>query len=147
MVVLPLVDLVANVWPLQIGQLEWRYGAWGVLSAYLLTPLLGVMMLAAAAALLGHARMLGALFWLYFLAAAVLLIGSVLFVLDVFQLRGAVPQAGQSQYDVGAAKALVKHIVVAVALFWLGWGCRMAAKQARTARPRGKPDVLVDPSR
>jgi hypothetical protein len=143
MVALSLLDLVTNVWPLQAGLLEWRYGAWGLLSGYLLTPLLGMIMLAAAAALMGHARALAALFWVNLLVAAVLLVGSVFFVLDVVQLRGAVPVGEQSRYDTGASKALLKHVLVAAALFWLGRACRTAAKQSRAPRIQGKPDVLV----
>jgi len=144
LILLSLVDLVANIWPLQFGQLEWRYGAWGLLSAYLLTPLLGTILLAAAAALLGHNRALSVLSWLNLTAAGLLVVGSVLFVLDVVQLRGAVPLGDQSRFDTGAAKALIKYFAVGGVLAWLGFACRSAARQATASRARrGDSGVLV----
>ncbi|HWP37667.1 MAG TPA: hypothetical protein VNL18_08980 [Gemmatimonadales bacterium] len=143
MIALSLLDYVANVWPLQPGQLEWRYGAWGILSGYALTPLLGTVMVAAAAAILGHRRALAVLFWLYLLAAVLLIAGTILFVLDVVQLRAQVPSGEQVRFDTGAWKAGAKHLLVAAALVWLGRGCRSASRQAAPRRSRSDADVLV----
>jgi hypothetical protein len=54
LVVTPLVDLVANVWPPRLSAVEWRFGTFGLLSGFLLTPLLGMVLATAAAALLEH---------------------------------------------------------------------------------------------
>jgi hypothetical protein len=147
MVALSALDYATNVWPPQPAQLEWRYGAWGILSGYLLTPLLGAVMLAAAAAVLGHRRTLAAFFWLSLVTAAVLIAGTILFVLDVVQLRVAVPSGEQPRFDTGAWKAVVKHVLVAAAMLWLGRGSRSAARQAVGRRPPAEPEVLVAASR
>ena len=141
MVVLSLVDLVTNVLPLQFGELQWRYGAWGLLAGFLLTPVLGMFMLAAAAAVLVHGGALKTLWWINLAVSVVLVLGSVMFVLDVLQFRGAVPRGDLSRFDIGAAKALLKHVTVAAALFWLGRACRSAATRAATGRRGG--GVLV----
>ena len=41
MIVLPLGDLGASVWPPHPMQLQWRFGTFGLVSGFLLTPLFG----------------------------------------------------------------------------------------------------------
>jgi hypothetical protein len=148
MVALSLMDLVTSIWPLQIGEVQWRYGAWGLLSGFTLTPLLGAFMLAAAAALLGHARVLRALWWAYLATAIMLGLGSALFVLDVLQVRGSVAEGERARFDVGVAKALLKHVTVLAAVLWLGRSCRSAAREGRTGQRRvSAPDVLLEPAK
>ena len=143
MVGLTLADVVATIWPLQFGEIQWRYGAWGLLSGFLLTPVFGLFMLAAAGVILGHVRVLKALWWVNLALALVLVAGCVMFALDVLQLRGAVPPEAKLRFDVGAVKAVVKHLLVAVGLFWLGWACRRGASDAAVRRRSGSSGVLV----
>lgn len=147
-VILPIVDLVTNVIPLQPGDVAWRYGAVGLSSGFLLTPLLGMLVLALGAAYAEHALVLRILAGLG-IAGAVVLIGvSVLFTLDALQLRGAVTPAESARFDIGAVKAVGKNVVGAVALGWLGRGSWLAARRAvRTHRARTAEPPSVARSR
>jgi hypothetical protein len=143
MVILTAVDVLATVWPVQPGAVQWRYGAWGLLSGFLLTPLLGMVMIAAASAILGHADGLKAQWWINLGMVLLLVLGSGLFVLDVVQLRGTVPPEDLSRYQAGAAKALLKHLAVAAALFVLARGCRATARRLSAGRRQSSPQGLV----
>lgn len=139
MIVLPAADLVANVWPANVGQLEWRFGTVGLLAGYLLTPVFGVLMIAFGAALLGH-RMLQRLLAIANVLAAVLFAGViVIFALDWLQLRATLPAEARATMDLGSGKALFREAVVAALLLWLGIvGWRISRRShgdARAARP------------
>jgi hypothetical protein len=60
--------------------------------------------------------------------------GTVLFVLDALQLRGAVQPEELSRFDVGAAKAVAKNLLGAAALVSLWWACKRAARSAAQMR-------------
>jgi hypothetical protein len=70
------------------------------------------------------------------MVTAVLLIAATLFfALDVLQLRAGIDPEGRSMFDVGAAKATIKHLMLAPALGWLGWvGIRVSKKSSRGKR-------------
>lgn len=142
LVVLPFIDLAANLWPWQPGSVDWRFGAYGLLSGYLMTPMIGVAVALLAAVAWGHrrvARLLGATS----LGLGILiLVGAGLFALDVLQLRASIPPEGLSRFDVGGAKAIVKNGSMAVALVWLGiaaWRATPATAVAARATGRGVP--------
>lgn len=139
LIVLPLVDLVANVWPFAPAEAAWRYGALGLLSGFLLTPLLGLLMAVLMAAHEGHPIMLRISAWVSLAAAAACLACVLLFALDVLQVRSSVPPEARTTFDIGAAKAELKYLAVAVALVWLWIGGRRAARygsrQGRTTEP------------
>src|SRR6185436_5152517 len=91
MIVTPAVDFVTNVWPLNPGDLLWRYGSNGLLAGFLLTPLLGALLAGLAAHALGH-RVMARLVATFNVVGAVLLFAaSVMFSLDVLEYRHAVP--------------------------------------------------------
>ncbi len=138
----PLVDFVANAWPARGGEVAWRYGAVGLLSGYVLTPLLGLGLAGAIAVTLGHRPVTRILLFISLAAALVLLVASVDFSLDALQLRHNVPAPQRRNFDLGAAKALVKHGSVAVALVWLGVAMFRALRATR-AGERGPVAPLV----
>lgn len=116
LVVVPLGDYLASVWPLRPGELQWRYASEGLLAGFLLTPYLGLALASSVAAWRGHGRVLQ---WLGRLTAVtvVVLVGvDGGFVLDVLQLRETVPREALARYDLGAAKTVVEYLLVAVAL-------------------------------
>jgi hypothetical protein len=120
LIVTPLIDLALNIAPFRFGEIRWRYGTAGLLSGFLLTPLLGAVVATAAAMMLGQARMVRVIA-LVNLAAAVLLLGVAgLFVLDALQLRGFTPPDELGIFDISVLKAGAKHLSTAIALLWLG---------------------------
>ena len=134
MIVTPALDFVANVWPLRPGNLEWRYGTIGLLSGFAMTPLIGMLIVTGTAGLLGHARVLRVGAIVSLVVAVLLALATVLFVLDVLQFRPTVPLAAVANYDLGSWKAALKHLLVVVALAWLGHAAWRAAR--RSALPR-----------
>jgi len=129
LVVTPVMDVLTNVWPLAFGDLRWRYGAVGLLSGFLLTTLLGMALAVLTAVALRHRRVLTVLFGLNVAAAVVLLATTVLFGLDVLQVRVTVPMESRGLFDVGAAKALLKHFTLVASFAALGVGARSSMLQ------------------
>jgi hypothetical protein len=102
------VDLVASLWPMQPGRLEWRYGAGGFLSGSLVTVTFALLIAVAAAAtarsrvarrVVGSAAILG---------AALLLITSGVFALDALQLRARIQPETMTSFQATTARALFK---------------------------------------
>ena len=142
--VLPLVDLLASVWPMRVGQLEWRFGTIGLLSGFTLSPVLGLVMCMAAAAVLEH-RMVQRVFAAVGMLGAVLLIGfTVIFAFDWLQYRAAAPQEAKSPMDTGSIKAIIKHLLVAGTLIWLGIAGWRAGRPPHRAR-HAQPPLIRDP--
>src|SRR4051794_17704974 len=118
LIVSPLIDLATAVWPIRPSEVSWRFGTFGLITSALVTPIVGIVLLQAAAALLGHARTLWVASVLSVVAGALLLIGTALFLLDAVQLRGTVVEAARQSYDLAAIKALLTG---ALEVFVLGW--------------------------
>jgi hypothetical protein len=144
------LDFATNVWPLQPGQAVWRYGAVGLFSGFVLTPLLGVLLAMAIAAATEQARTLGVLGGLSVGIAVVFVLVLGLFLLDGFQVRANVPPEGRAQFATGIWRAAVKYLVVSAALAWLGtaaWRAGRRKLHAGEVSPRAtSPAVLHEPS-
>lgn len=123
----PLLDILANTWPLHVGDVAWRYGSVGMFSGFVLTPLLGIALACWLATSLGHRMRQRVLMVACLVAAVVLLVAALGFVLDVLQLRHNVPTSPPQTrwaFDVGAVKALLKYFTAAIALAWMGLSLR-----------------------
>ena len=146
LILLPLLDLVTNVWPVRPGTLEWRYGTLGLLSGFTLTPLLGMVLATASAALLDHRVVQRAIGIVNLLAAVAFAVVVVLFALDWLQMRAAVQAAQRQSMDVGALKALAKHVLVGLALGWLGIvGLRASRREPGAGRRRSATSLMHEP--
>lgn len=149
LVVFPLIDLVVNVWPPRIGELRWRYGTTGLLSGFLLTSLLGLLVMAVTANIAGQRRLLRVLGWVGWIGGLVLLAAIALFSLDVLQLRSAVPPAAKGVFAIGAVKAAVKLVIMAGWLVLFGRGALRAARSLlhQSGEGREGPDLLISSTR
>jgi hypothetical protein len=148
LVVLPLLDFATNVWPPQPGQAVWRYGAVGLFSGFVLTPLLGLVLAMAIAAAIDQARALGVLGALSLVIAVAFVLGMGLFLLDAFQVRASVPPEGRPQFNTGIWRAAVKYVLVAAGLAWLGVAAARAGRhrvRAPQAPRASSPAVLHAP--
>jgi len=137
----PLVDVVTNFYPLDPGSVQWRYGAVGIMSNYLISAVFGLLLGTCIAAIAGG-RMARWMFTILDLAtAAVLILVLALFSLDVLQLRNVVRPEAADMFKIGALKAALKLVMVAVALALLGiGGLRAARANGGTAAKRGRKD-------
>jgi chromate transport protein ChrA len=141
LVVITLMDLVSNIWPLRFGDHQWRYGTLGLLAGFLLTPLLGVVFAMVAAAILEHRVTLRVISILISVTAVLLLLAIPLFGLDAIQLRGTVNPEAKTLFDVGVIKAVIRHLTIAIALGWLGWAGFRATKGS--GKRKRQPSRLV----
>ncbi len=109
----PLADLVAALLPMRPGEVSWRFGAYGLLTNSLVTPILGLAIILVLSGLRQRKRA-AALTGAVCAALALLLIGGfALFVLDYLQLRQAVGVAARGPYDSAAFKAMVVAVLEA----------------------------------
>lgn len=129
LVFLTAIDFVLTVWPLRFGTVGWRYGSAGLLGGFLLTPLLGVAMLMAVAALCEYRGMQGLMMVLSLVMAILLALVLVGFALDALQVRVGVADDQRRTFDIGVIKAAFKHLTGTVAFGWLALGARQSLVQ------------------
>jgi hypothetical protein len=114
LVLFPLGDTLLTVWPLRLGTVSWRFGAVGIFSRAMMTPLLGLLLALAVAALAKHSRARRGIALLAGLQALVLLIVIPLFALDTLQMRSQVRPEALAGVDVASTIAATKLLLTAV---------------------------------
>jgi len=114
LIILPLVDTVPVLFRPHVADVRWRFGVEGIMSGALMTPLFGVFVLMAAAAVLDHRRILRLLAALSGVAALCLVAAAVLFALDMGQVLHAAPPAGRGDISSASLKALTKMVLSAM---------------------------------
>ena len=120
LVITPLGDFLSGVWPWRLGAVDWRFASSGLLSGFLLTPLLGALIAIAVAAARGSERVLRAL-GIATLALSVFCgLVLLLFILDAIQVNSAVPAQQRRAFLDASVKAFLKYAMAGVASFWLG---------------------------
>lgn len=140
LVVFPITDALLSVSPFKPGVVSWRFGAMGQLSRALMTPLLGLLLLAVISLALERWRTLRAIAVVSALSVPVLLGVMLLFMLDALELRATVAEAVRTGFDVATAIALTKYglaVIVATALAVGGW------KAGRPSRDSAAPPTAV----
>jgi hypothetical protein len=68
---------------------------------------------------------------------------SALFMLDVLQVGAAVPTEGRPAFDSAWKRAIIKHVVAAALLVFLGWGARRMIPARVRHRATPKPVHVV----
>lgn len=144
LLLIPMMDYLGNAWPFRPGAVDWRYGVIGMVSTYLLSPLLGLLIASAAAAWLQQPRIsrtLGVLIWL---GAILLLVALGSFVLDSLQVRSAAPADARWVTTTSFILASAKILAASLTLMILGRGNLRAARAAPPPLPRKSgPDAPV----
>lgn len=124
LIALPSLDFVTSVLPLNPSDIQWRFATFGLLSNFLLTPLLGVVILIAVAAIRQHLVFQRILATVNGLVALLLACLIVLFVLDIVQLNATISPNGLKNFQNAAFKAIVKHVTaipVLLSMAIAGW--------------------------
>lgn len=135
LVLWPFVDLITTAWPMRIGDIQWRYGFLGLMTAYAHTPILAMLLGVALAILLRNRKTLRVISVACLLWALALLVILILFPLDVIQLRAATPEENRAVFQTGAIISELKHMTALLVLALLGLGgWRTAGGWARSAR-------------
>jgi hypothetical protein len=124
LVLVPVSEMLLRVWPLRVTEASWRFGAIGLFSNALLTPLLGLTFAGMLAFLFGHRRAVRTLSVVLIAGAIVLASSMAVFALDALQMRGNVAANAQTAFDVASAQALLKlglFVTVGAVLGIGGW--------------------------
>ncbi len=132
LVLVPLLETIVSVSPLSPSQVAWRFGAAGLFSRALMTPLLGLTLLAVLGLLFNHRGTLLTVAGLCAFGALCLVVAQILFILDALQMRGQVRPDARTAFDMATLLAVLKiavAFVVCVGLAIGGW------KTARRNRP------------
>lgn len=139
MIVVPIVEVVLSVWPLRFGQTSWRFGTVGLLSQAALTPVLGAVVLFAAALALEHRRTLTVASILAIIVGIIMLALVPLFALDAIQMRAQVQSTAHRAFDLSSLLATIKLTCIFLIFLLLGIGGwkvrRQMSRRSRSAVP------------
>ncbi|MGQ0765757.1 MAG: hypothetical protein ACT4OZ_08840 [Gemmatimonadota bacterium] len=146
LVATPALDFLSGIQPITMSNIQWRFGAVGLMSGFLLTPLLGIAIAMGTAQYADHGIVQRILAILNLTIAGLFLAILVAFVLDILQLNSAVEAESAGQFRSAAWKALVKHLAFIVVIGWMGVaGYRISARTMKATRDRaaGPASVIV----
>jgi hypothetical protein len=144
---LPLIELGAAMWPLQLGQTSWRFGVFGVAAGTMVTSLLALVSILAIAVLSGDRKVIWVVYGLCALAATICLLGGGIYALDAMQMRSQVRPEVAHRYTIGWLLALMKlwvagiiFIVLTISAFRATRGSRADVK---VGRERGASPLVI----
>jgi chromate transport protein ChrA len=142
LVATPIMDFATSIIPLRPSDIEWRFASVGLLSGFLLTPLLGIALAMGVAQLAEHQRFQRVLAIVNLVATVLFAALLLFFLLDIFQLKSAVQPEAADAFGSAATKAVIKHCSFIVALGVLGWsGFRMS--RWSIPEPRRKQAAVI----
>lgn len=144
LVFLPYFNAIAQLWPLRLGDVRWRFTAAGTMSGILMLPFIGMSFAMAIARSVGHkgiSRLIGgvAVLTVLFLAA-----GLGLFFLDSLQLKSIVRDAEMSQFLKAVASATVAIVVSIIAFSFLSFVAFRGRKGALKPAPKSGKKAAAD---
>ena len=124
LIVTPIVDVGAQVWPPHFILPEWRYGTVGLSANYMPTVVMGLVIAGVNAYWMEHRIAKQILAWLSVLLGLVVVAGVISFSLDVVQVREQVNVQAVEMFWTGAVKAGFKLLMCAMTLALLAFGLK-----------------------
>jgi hypothetical protein len=150
LVLFPVVDTSLGLLPLAPGEVSWRFGAIGLFSRALMTPLLGLLIACAVALSLNHLAILRILS-IVSAGLVVAILGTLaLFLLDALQMRAQVRPDAALSFDIATGVALGKYAVAAAvtsAVAVTGWRASASPSASLRRNQPEDPHALVVRSR
>ena len=147
LLVSPLVDLIGAVWPARMSEVSWRFGAFGLTTSALVSPILGFAFLKIGGVLLEHRGLVRTIAIIDLVLLLLLVVGLAFFALDFLQLRPTLSTASLAQYDMAGFKAAVNGLIELIVLGWMGVaGLRASAHGGKPAGghgSRGEAGLIV----
>lgn len=136
LIAVPFLQAGSQLWPLQLGNIQWRFGAANALSSVLLLPYLGLSLLVLLSRALDSralALTVGALAATF---AAGLLASSLLFVLDALQLKKIVNSAMMNSFNTTAIRVGVVTALFLVAFTAMALAAFKSPRRRAAAMPK-----------
>jgi len=142
---LPIVELFATVFPLQLHVAAWRFTMIGAAVPAAITALLGLYFIYAIAVAAGDSAVLWIVSSICGIGAVLCLGAAGLFPLDALQVKGQVPPASMNRYVAASAVAMVKVCFATVVYTGLAISSFRAASKVRAdmVRDRGSSSPFV----
>lgn len=134
--------IITTIWPLMPGQLQWRYGAYGLLVSRL-SPLVFANLLLVTGTLLAGGWPSRLVVGLMNVALALALLGgAALFALDAVQMYPLLPLANRSTAGIVGARTVLFGVAAGLLMGWV------AVRLLRASRPesptkRGTSPLIV----
>jgi len=137
LIAIPTVQVISQLWPLQLVSIQWRFGAANAFSAILMLPFIGItlcLFLARAANSRGLSRVIGAIAVLicFTLAAS-----TVLFLLDALQLKTIVQSRMLDQFNSTMYRVTALASVFSLAFGILAFSAFSLPKTNKAAQVKG----------
>jgi len=132
------MDTLPKVLPADFGSRDWRYGALGLTFNSIVTPILGLVIAAAAALIARHRKVLLTVSGVFLALAAFAVIGGLIFVLDYNGLAGGLSERAAAGFRVATWKTALIVLLLIPAAIWFGIG------GLRAAGTDGAPDSSGD---
>ena len=147
--VLPMLDLLVAIMPFKPATVVWRFGAVGLYSSAIGTPLLLLLFIYMLAHVAGDRKVTMVVSVLAALIALSLVAGSGAFVLDTLQMRQRIQPAAQTKFMTASVQAILKlaleglgALVLAISAFRAGRGIK-SLPVARVESGRSSSPLLV----
>ena len=141
LVLIPISEVTIAAWPPRIGEVAWRFSAFGMIGQGIMTPLLGLLLMLLAALEMEHlkvAKTLGVLCGFAALGFAVLLL---LATLDTLQMRSAVSAEVRNAFDIATVAAFAKHAAGLLGTVLIAFAAFRGARSTR--EPSGQDKLVV----
>jgi hypothetical protein len=114
------LQIIVEVWPPHPGSMNWRYGAFGLVTNSLLSALTALAVAVALATALEQRRVLRTLALVALVAAVFWIAASGLFTMDYLQLRSRIKPQARLGFDLASVRALAIALVSAFVTFVVG---------------------------
>jgi hypothetical protein len=124
------MDTLPKILPADFGSRDWRFGALGLVFNSTVTPVLGLVIAAAAAIVAGQWRTLKAVSVLFLVVAALALVGGLMFLVDYSGIAGGLDERAAGSFRVATWKTAMIVLLLLPAAIWLGIGGLRAARGA-----------------
>lgn len=121
MILIPLADAMTSLWPWNVGDARWRFGAVGLVSNALLIPSLGLLLAFVVAASRGQRLLVRSIGIMGFVGAGLCVLAIVFFALDALQTRSQVRPNMLVSFNVASITAALKTALAGATFLAFGF--------------------------
>ena len=137
------MDTLPKILPADFGSRDWRYGALGLTFNSLVTPLLGLVIAAAAALIADHRRTLQVVSVVFLAMGAFAAVGVLLFLVDFGGIAKGLGEASAPTFRAATWKAVVLALLLLPVAVWFGVGGLRAARSTPGEAGGGSGNLVV----